>query len=472
MVRRVWNRPQTELLLSTERFVDFEGAVRSGKTTPCIWKVIKYAVDYPGIKMMICRWTDDALQMQLKPKFYEECPPELLKKWNAKEEYHEFHNGSWVYIRSLKTSDDGARFSKFTGLTLAVIFVDQPEELPKDVYDALTVRLSQVGYPHQMILSPNPPAPNHWLCEEFPESNDIPNHRYISTSLYDNRHIIGDEYIAELERRFPPGHAMRRRWIEGKRGLSLGGDAVYGSTFSRSMHVGDVEYRADFPLIESWDFGQRHPAVSWHQFTPEGWWNILGEYLGKDQFIDEVVPAVASIRRELFGPVSDLRVCCDPAGAQGQGVRFTNVEVLNAHLRDVYGEGVGAKYLGNSNMPKIREWAIQQTSSYMSRLIKGRPGLMLNGRCEITIDGFEAGYVYDDKVFTQGNTPNIRRPKKDGYYDHLQNTCEYAMLNFGNSPIQVVDNTSKSIRARMRELQKDDDEDGYRPQQLRGRAGY
>ena len=483
IVRR-WNRPQAELLKATERFVDLEGAVRSGKTTPAIWKIINYAVSHPGIKMLIARWTQDALDMQLRPKFYEECPPELLKKYNAKEEYQEFTNGSIVYIRSLKTSDDGARYAKFTGLTLAVIFIDQPEELPEDVYMALKARLSQIGYPQQMILTPNPPAPNHWLVQEFPEDNSIPGHKYIFTSLYDNRHIIGDQYIAELERDYPLGHAMRRRWIDGRRGLSMMGQPVYGKIFSRHMHVREVEFLADFPLIESWDFGQKHPAVSWHQLIPiKGtggtklgtWWNILGEYLGDRQFIDEVVPVVADLRNGMFPGVASLLVCCDPAGAQGQGVRHTNVEVLNAHLRDIYGPGVGAKYLTNSNRPPQRESAIQEISGHMTRLVNARPALLVHPRCTNIIDGLEAGYVYDDRVFTGTGAPNIRRPKKDGYYDHLQNTLEYVALNYGNSPIPVLDNRNLSYKERLRLLQRDTDESdtwGVKTNRMNNRAGY
>ena len=466
---------------ATERYVDLEGAVRSGKTTPAIWKIINCALKYPGIKMLIARWPDDALSMQLRPKFDEEGPPEILGKYNAKEEYQEIITGdgtptSWVYIRSLKTSDDGARYSKFTGLTLAVIFVDQPEELPEDVYMALKARLSQPGYPQQMILTPNPPAPNHWLVSEFPEDNSIPGHKYIFTSLYDNRAIIGDNYIAEIERDYPAGHAMRRRWIEGRRGLSMTGDPVYGKgkVFSRDLHVREIEYLPDLPLIESWDFGHKHPAVSWHQLAPWGWWNILGEYLGDHKFIDEIVPLIAAMREELFGAVSELRVCCDPAGAQGQGVRHTSVEVLNGHLRDVYGPGVGAKFVTNANRPPQREWAIQQISNHMTRLVQGRPALLVHPRCINIADGFEAGYVYDDRIFMQGATPNIRRPKKDGYYDHLQNTIEYVALNYGNSPIRPVDHTSLSVRERLHLLQRDTDESDTwsRGRSQTNRAGY
>lgn len=456
------------------RYVDYEGAIRAGKTTPLIWKIINYAVEFPGIKMMLCRWTGDALDMQLKPKFYEECPKELLGAWNAKEEYQNFTNGSLVYLRSLKSSDDAARYAKFAGLTLAVIGVDQPEELPEDIYHALKGRLSQPGFPQQMLLTPNPPAPNHWLADEFPEDNHIPGHLYLNTSVYDNREILGENYIRELERDYPKGHVLRRRFIEGRRGLAIEGQAVYGKVFNRSLHVREVEYFPDYPLIESWDFGQKHPAVTWHQFLPWGWWNILGEYMGSRTFIDEAVPAVAALRAELFPGLINLRVCCDPAGAdkQGHGIRQTAVDVLNAHLRMVYGPDTGARFVTGSNLPEKRQYAIQQISSYMSRLIQGRPALLAHPRAEITVDGLEAGYVYDDRAFTNARLPNFRRPRKDGYYDHLQNTIEYAMLNYGARPIQDSGIENMSKRERIHHLQSDFDEDDPVSVTRHNRTGY
>jgi hypothetical protein len=476
VITRKWNRPQSQFIKAKERLIDFEGGVRSGKTTAGIWKLINYAIEHPGIKMLLARWTGDALNMQLKPKFYEECPKELLGKWHGKEEVQDFTNGSMLYIRSLKSSDDAARFAKFTGLTLGVIMVDQPEEMPEDIYHALKGRLSQAGFPQQMILTPNPPAMTHWLVDEFPEANTIEGHLYLRTSLYDNRGIIGEEYIRELEREYPEGHVMRRRMIDGRRGLSIEGDAVYGSVFSRDLHVRDVEFFPDYPLYESWDFGHKHPAVSWHQLLPWGHWNILGEYMGSEQFIDETVPVVSALRNELFPGVTTLYVCCDPAGAQGQGARHTCVEVLNSHLRKVYGPNMGARYMTNANRPEQRAWAIQQVSSHMTRLLRGRPACVVHSRCILIADGFEAGYVYDDRaILTGSRLPNFRRPRKDGTYDHLQNTIEYFQLNYSGSVVEQVDVSKMSVRERLHHLQRDTDESdswNIRRNVSRSRAGY
>lgn len=482
-IERQWNDPQWAFLHATERFVNYEGGVRSGKTTAVVWKLILYAKDYPGIQMLLSRWTQDALDAIVKPIFYKECPRALLGRgpnpdphtaangWNSKEEYQEFVNGSRLYMRALKTSDDTARYSKISGLTLAVVAVDQPEEMPEDVYEALTFRLSQVGFPQQLLLTPNPPALDHWLVKEFPHDTALPpNHRFIKTTLYDNRAIMGDEYIAEAERKYPRGHVMRRRLIDGERGLQTIGEPVYGKVFSRVLHVKDVEFNSEWPLVESWDFGQKHPAVTWHQFSPDGFWNILGVYQGDQQFIDESVPVVAAIRSDLFGDIASLRVCCDPAGAdkQGHGLRTTAVDILNQHLRMVYGPGVSAKWVVGSNRPEKREWCIQQISGYMGRLIRGRPAILVHSRCGLLIDGFEAGYVYDEHVFRTSALPNIRRVKKDGYYDHSQNTVEYAVLNYGNRFFDTPPPLSEREQLRRSQL---DDRDLEQPVR-RSRSGY
>lgn len=476
IVEKTWNRPQTEFILCVDRFQDFEGAIRAGKSTPAVWKLINYCQKYPGIQCMISRWTDDATNIQLKPLFYLECPRELLGRgpnptpktaangWNSEESYQEFKNGSRVYIRSLKSADDTARYGKFAGLTLALVWVDQPEECPRDIIQALKGRISQPGFPQQMWLTPNPPGGDHWLIDEFPEDNSIPGHRYIHTSMYDNRRILGDEYIREAEREYPEGTAMRRRMILGLRGLAMIGDAVYGKKFSRQLHVAEVPYIEDYTLIESWDFGQRHPAVSWSQFLP-GRFHILGEWMGSNKFIDEAVPEVAALRNELFPKINVIRVACDPAGAnvQGHGVRLTAVEVLNEHLRKTFGQTVGARYLVNANRPEKREWAIQQISGYMGRLVEKSPALLVHPRCSTIIDGFEAGYVFDERKLVNMAFPNIRRPKKDGLYDHLQNTLEYAQLVYGSG-------TARTVRVHNEDY---NEEDRVRKEvRRRGRAGY
>ena len=48
-------------------------------------------------------------------------------------------------------------------------------------------------------------------------------------------------------------------------------------------------------------------------------------------------------------------------------------------------------------------------------------------------DGFEAGYVWDKNLVSVGNK-QMRKAKKDGWYEHGQNCAEYLELTYGSAP--------------------------------------
>lgn len=61
-------------------------------------------------------------------------------------------------------------------------------------------------------------------------------------------------------------------------------------------------------------------------------------------------------------------------------------------------------------------------------------------------DGFEAGYVWDEHMVSVGNK-QVRKPKKDGWYEHGQNCAEYLELNFGDEPPKVKREIDRSAYA-------------------------
>jgi len=329
---------------------------------------------------------------------------------------------SRLYVRGLKASEDAARYSKFAGLTLALVYVDQAEELPEDFYRALQARLSQPGYPQRLILTPNPPGMGHWIESEFPTTNDHPERRYIRTSVYDNRTVLGEDYIKALEAAYPEP-ARKRFFIDGIRGLGVVGEAVYGKVFDRARHVKDVGINDQLPLLEAWDFGQHHPAVLWGQLV-NGELRLLGEVMGRDQFLEDFAQQVLSVRAQLFPTPLDVWTCCDPAGADrnSQGLSKNAVTVLHE-------AGVPARWIDGANHPAQRDHAIQRIAQHM--LLHNR--FTVHPRCRLLIDGLEAGYVWDERSIANSTLPNTRRPKKDGVYDHLQNCLEYLILNFGSA---------------------------------------
>ena len=61
-------------------------------------------------------------------------------------------------------------------------------------------------------------------------------------------------------------------------------------------------------------------------------------------------------------------------------------------------------------------------------------------------DAFEAGYVWDEHMVSVGNK-QVRKPKKDGWYEHGMNCAEYLEVNFGTEPQKVRPSVDRSSYA-------------------------
>jgi hypothetical protein len=477
-----WNVPQSQFKQirgvpnGPIQYIDLEGAVRTGKTTAPSSKACDYAIEYPGIHLCASRWKDTDLWAQVVPAWRDMVRRYGLEtKWHPDEQYDEIKPyGSRMYLRALHTNELDSRYSKLAGLTLAVLWVDQPEEVPEDVIDAyVPARLSQPGYPKEVWLTPNPvDESDHWIAKWFPvdPSERKAQHWFIQTALYDNVNGVGDQYIRDMEAKYPPGHPLRRRFIEGRRGLTVVGTPVYGAVFNRRLHVDDtVRFNPDLPLLESWDFGHHHPAVLWSQFV-RGSWHVLGEVMGHDMFLEEFAPWVLQQRAALFEGVRDVWTCCDPAGSRldSQGINNTAVAILQQHK-------VFPRWIDGANSPTYRDAAIQKLAEALGKLQRGQPMVRVHPRCRLFLDGLEAGYIWDDRSIANSVSPNTRRPKKDGKYDHLQNCAEYTWLNFGAAYMskEQAAQYDRKIERQMNDARKDrDPADKFRVATVGKRGGW
>src|SRR3990167_5615215 len=311
-------KPATLFLRATQPYVDLEGAFRSQKSTALCRKVLRYCQEYEGIHTGLTRWTQDGLDAQLRPRWREICALfGVPTKWHPDEEFDEFQNGSRCYLRALKASEDTGRYSKLAGLTLAVLGIDQAEEVPEDVYRAyVPARLSQIGFPHQVLLTPNPPDHQHWLGREFVETTSDTDKLYLHTSVYDNRHNLGDVYVHSLEKAYPEGTAQHRTFVLGLRGLGVKGDPVYKGQFLRRLHVNPALVpNPALEVYEAWDFGHGHPCVVWGQFPPLGGFSLLGGVQGENMLVYQFAPKVLEYRATWFHSSTEFRSTGDPAGA-------------------------------------------------------------------------------------------------------------------------------------------------------------
>jgi hypothetical protein len=360
------------------------------------------------------------------------------------------------------------RYSKLRGLTVAGIYNDQTEELPHDLFLELCARLSQVGFPHQAIFSPNPPSFDSWLAREFPEDNSISGRMYYRLSIYDNGHNLAPETIEGNVNAFPPGHAKHRPMIWGMRGLNVMGEPCYKGAFVRQVHERLCAFDPSLPLCEAIDFGKHHPCVVWAQFPPIGGIRLLGGVLGQNLWLEDFLPIIQAYRAAWFPHVSLLQTCCDPAGTHdhGHGIRENALQVV----KRFYPPGHRIEYRENSNAPDVRLAMVERLAGHMRRRTPWGESFLVDGtrgpdgqvshwiRVDprdgplpfgFIADAFEAGYVWDEHYVSVGSK-QVRKPKKDGFFEHGMNCCEYLELNFGGGQATDADEEARAVAARQR----------------------
>lgn len=441
---------QREILRATDRFLDVEGALRSAKTWTILIKIRRQLEEHPGIPWAIARWTEDGLHQRLLPAWREVCADLMgisFGEWNARESSYDFPNGSRVYCVHLKTSQKDNRYATVRGLKVAGFYIDQLEEVPQDVYEEAALRLSAPGFPHQMIVSPNPVPTTHWIAKKWPEDNRNANHRYIRVSLWDNRHNLDPSMILAAETLYPEGHPQRRTKLEGKRGLEVTGMPVYAGAFHRDRHAAKpVPLIPDLPLCEAYDYGFHHPCVVWYQYAPWGWLRVLGGVLGSDLHLDAFLPVVERYRALWFPQRLRLQVTCDPAGAaeNSQGLRGTPVGMLTDWFRehgerDQFGEFVVPLVTKDANQPERRYAATETAATFMRHTVNGANAFLVDPERWVLaemgeerfepffVDGLEAGYVLEDEPRHSSRLGTYWVPKKDGYFEHPMNCLEYGI---------------------------------------------
>jgi PBSX family phage terminase large subunit len=272
--------------------ISLEGALSSGKTTACLWKVFNSLHAHPGIHWWIGRYGDGETQTKVRPAFEAVCQQSgSIPTWNAKELCYEFANGSKCFAYGLKSPDALSRYSKMRGMGVAGIYNDQTEELPEDFSLELRLRLRQPGYPHQLIFSPNPPNVTHWLAKQFPVDNPFPARKYYAISIHDNAHNLPRELLSAALAAYPSDHAKHRSVILGLRGMNVTGEPVYKGAFVRALHEAPVDYDPRLTLEMGLDFGKHHPCVVFRQRSALGQVRF-GEYLRQNLYLDDFLSIV------------------------------------------------------------------------------------------------------------------------------------------------------------------------------------
>lgn len=455
-----------EFLVDTTAEIDIEGALMSGKTIACLWKELDAMRKYPGIPILLGRWVDDQAKTLLRTEFEKVAAIHgSTFKWHDKLNYYEMGNGSVAFVFGLKTisTDPEQRYGKIRGASFSRVYIDQAEQLPKDIAEELRARLrpdilarsKKISYPQQLTFSPNPTNFDHWLAKQFPETKIAKHRKYYSLSLFDNAHNLPPGKIEEMLATYPPEHPKHQTVILGKRGLTVTGDAIYDTTFDRATHVKAVTWDRDLQLLEDFELGKHNPVWVAAQRTRRGGLVLLGGLFGERLMLEDFLPAVRRYSAEWFVPVVGkpltVRTSVSPMGEHDSAGsdRYTLISLLReAKLRPTWRDNANAhdvqlgmiEYVGS--MLRREELEINSDPSHWLSIApdgtaKERPFMSF---------AFEGGYTWDPHDVSVSNKP-MRHPYIDDEYSTAARCVENLVLNFVAGQPSIEDRAARTRKA-------------------------
>jgi phage terminase large subunit len=236
----------------------FVGGVGFGKTLSMGDFVLEECMNYPDGQMMVAGATIPAMEAATIKKLLENFRERNV--WYEYKSYKQtvhFSNGTWFRFQSLDVPQKELEGSELHALAIDEITscprkqvfsllnrvrrqspVAREYQLQKiihgednlDGHDEGVIRPGDPGwwdYSRRVLFAGNPPEPGHWLEKEYiPVEEDAPVlGDYIAASTYENK-LLTKDYIANLEKQYPPGTHLHRRMMLGEFGVPMEG-AVY-----------------------------------------------------------------------------------------------------------------------------------------------------------------------------------------------------------------------------------------------------
>lgn len=212
----------------------------------------------------------------------------------------------------------------------------------------------------------------------------------------------------------------KKRYIDAEYGVDPSGQAVYGRSFKRIIHVREhLEPVANRLILVGQDFG-RQPWSLITQLDHRGRLLFLeevpGENMGLDQHVRQNLRPALLQERYLGHPIA---LVGDPTGHNKSSIFETNeFEVLK-------NAGFSAFEAPTNDLdPRIRA-----VEAFLFATAGGEPGLQIDGtRCPKLVEGFLGQYKF------KNTKEGVSKPTPDkNPWSHVQDCGQYAALVAGSS---------------------------------------
>ena len=458
-------------------FRGIRGPVGSGKSVGCCVEVFRRALvqekGSDGIRKS--RW---AVIRNTNPQLRTTTIKTWLD-WFPESDWGKFH-WSVPYTHHIKKGDIDLEViflaldrpedvKKLLSLELTGIWINEAREIPKSIIDACTMRVGR--YPSMrdggpswsgVIADTNAPEEDHWwpiMAGEVPIPDHIPREQAKMLVKPDNWNFY-TQPAGMLERKNEEGEiedyednpeaenqknilrsyysnlirGKTKSWIDvyvmNRLGHIQDGKPVY-PMFASDVHIAkeEIPVAAQVPVYVGIDFGLTPAAVFAQKVR--GRWFVQSEIVAIDMGIVRFAEVLRNELSTRFAAASEVIIYGDPAG----DFRAQTDESTPFHI--LRGAGLRA-FPAPSNSVDLR---LEAVSSQLTKMVEGKPALLIDRRCPQLIKGFEGGYAY--KRIEVSGERYADKPDKN-MFSHVHDAAQYLFLGAGEG--RALMNTQKAAR--------------------------
>ena len=445
-------------------FRGIRGPVGSGKSVGCCIEVFRRALAQDkgpdGIRKSrwaIIRNTNPQLRTTTIKTWLDWFPEDDWGKFTWSVPYtHHIKKGDLDLEIIFLALDRPEDVKKLLSLELTGIWINEARELPKSIIDACTMRVGRFpsmrdGGPSWtgVIADTNAPEEDHWwpiMSGEVPIPDHIPreqakmlvtpeNWRFYTqpAGMDELRNDEGElenyvpnksaENQANMMKSYYPNliQGKTKSWIDvyvmNKLGHIQDGKPVY-PMFAPDVHVAkeEIPVAAGVPLYVGVDFGLTPAAVFGQKVR--GRWLLHSEIVAIDMGIVRFAEVMRNELATRFAAAGEVIIYGDPAG----DFRAQTDESTPFHI--LRGAGLRA-FPTHSNSVDLR---LEAVSSQLTKMVEGKPALLIDRRCPTLIKGFESGYAY--KRMEVSGERYADKPDKN-MFSHVHDAAQYLFLGAG-----------------------------------------
>jgi len=338
-----------------------------------------------------------------------------------------------VLFRALDRPDDA---KKVLSLELTGAWVNEAREVPKGIIDALTDRVGR--YPSQrhggctwrgLVMDTNSPDDDHWWYrlaeEERPDNWEFfaqppgvveVNGKWVMNPEAENRANLEPGYYETRAAGKTRDHVLV--YYANQYGFVQEGKPIYPE-FNDNVHVSQdvLEPIPGRTIFIGIDFGLT-PAAVLGQKTTSGRWHWIDELVTEDMGAVRFAELLGAKLRGEY-PDYEFEIYGDPSGdSRAQTDEKTPFQIMRAR-------GIDA-YPAPSNDPVLRREAVALP---LSRLVDGKPGLVISPKCKVLRKGMAGGYAYK-RLQVSGDERYHDKPDKNRF-SHVCEAGQYQMLGAG-----------------------------------------